>query len=276
MSAAPGTLLVVAGVFVREGRLLLARRPAGRAWAGLWEFPGGKVEPGETPEDALVREWREEMDVTPVALEPWRFETVAGAAPGGSSQHVTLLFLRVGGLAGEPRAAGVDAVRFSPAPEARLLPTPPADAAALRHLLDESSGSTFADTESDEGREQVRALATRSPFIENSESLPSLRAFAFRKPRSDGNGTVSGILVATPDGARAFRNLCPHVAIPLDRGGEPLLTADGAFLVCRNHGALFDLEDGLCVAGPCEGESLVPLPLVRSGAGWALDAGETR
>ncbi len=272
MSAPAGTLLVVAGVFVREGRLLLARRPAGRAWAGLWEFPGGKVEGGETPEDALVREWREEMDVTPVGLSPWRFETIAEAAPVKSPQHVTLLFLRIGGVAGVPRPAGVDAVRFSPASEARLLPTPPADAAALRHLLEESGGDEFADTESDEGRDLVRALASRSPFIEGSESLLRLRALAFRKPRPDGAGTVSGILVATPDGARAYRNVCPHVPIPLDRGGEPLLTEEG-FLACRNHGALFAVEDGFCVAGPCAGESLDAIAVEACGTGWALSGG---
>jgi 8-oxo-dGTP diphosphatase len=270
--SAPGTLLVVAGVFVRGGRLLLARRPAGRAWAGLWEFPGGKVEEGETPEDALVREWREEMDVTPVGLTPWRFATGAGAAPGGSSQHVTLLFLRVGGLVGVPRAAGVDAVRFSPASEARLLPTPPLDAPALAWLMEEGGG-VFLDTETEEGGRLARASASLSPFIENSESLSSLRALAFRKPRPDGAGSVSGLLVATPDGgARAYRNVCPHVPIPLDRGGEPLLTEEG-FLACRNHGALFAVEDGFCVAGPCAGESLEAIPVEPRGAGWALSGG---
>jgi len=276
MTGPSGTRLVVAGIFVRAGRLLMSRRPAGGAWPGLWELPGGKVAHGETPEEALVREWKEEMDVTPVALAPWRFETIADATPGGTSQHVTLLFLRIGGLAGLPRAVAVDAVRFSPAEEARLLPTPPADAAALRHLFEDAEGGDFEDTESDEGRDRVRALASRSPFIENSESLSKARAISFRKPRPSGDGAVSGLLVATPDGARAYRNVCPHVSIPLDRGGEPLLTADGLFLVCRNHGALFTPEDGLCVAGPCQGESLVPLPVVRSGAGWALGAVETR
>ncbi len=46
-----------------DGRVLLAQRPEGRAMAGLWEFPGGKVEPGETPESALIRELREELGV---------------------------------------------------------------------------------------------------------------------------------------------------------------------------------------------------------------------
>jgi 8-oxo-dGTP diphosphatase len=271
--SAPGTLLVVAGVFVREGRLLLARRPAGRPWAGLWEFPGGKVEDGETPEDALVREWREEMDVTPMGLIPFSFSTIAGADRGDSSRHVTLLFFEVNGIVGEPRAVTVDAVRWCSAAEARLLPTPPADAPALGRLLEKAATTgAFADTESVEGRDLVRALAARSPFIENSESLSSLRAVAFKKPRPDGAGTVSGLLVATPGGARAYRNVCPHVPIPLDRGGEPLLTEEG-FLACRNHGALFDVENGFCVAGPCAGESLEALPVEPRGAGWALAGG---
>ncbi len=46
-----------------EGRVLLARRPDGKAMAGLWEFPGGKVEPGETPEHALIRELHEELGI---------------------------------------------------------------------------------------------------------------------------------------------------------------------------------------------------------------------
>lgn len=271
--SAPATLLVVAGIFVRERRILLARRPAGRPWAGLWEFPGGKVEGGETPEDALVREWREEMDVTPVGLTPFTFSTTAGAGPGDSSRHVTLLFFEVNGIVGEPRAVTVDAVRWCSAAEARLLPTPPLDAPALRQLLEEAGSAHFRDTESEAGLALAREHASRTPFIENSESLSSVRALAFRKPRKDGAGTVSGLLVATPDGgARAYRNVCPHVPIPLDRGGEPLLTEEG-FLACRNHGALFAVEDGFCVAGPCAGESLEAIPVEPRGAGWALAGG---
>jgi 8-oxo-dGTP diphosphatase len=265
-----GTVLVVAGVFVRGGRLLLARRPAGRPWAGLWEFPGGKVEAGETPEEALAREWREEMDVTPVGLSPFAFSTTGDAAPGDSSRHVTLLFFEVKGIQGEPRAVSVDAVRWCSAAEARILPMPPADAPALDDLLGKCSGGpSFEDTETDEGRDLVRAAAARSPFIENSESISSLRALAFKKPRASGAGFVSGLLVLTEDGARAYKNLCPHVPIPLDRGGEPLLTEEG-FLACRNHGALFALEDGFCVAGPCAGESLEPLAIEPQRGGWAL------
>jgi len=57
-------VLVVAVVLVDpDGRVLLAQRPSGKAMAGLWEFPGGKVEPGETPEAALMRELHEELGI---------------------------------------------------------------------------------------------------------------------------------------------------------------------------------------------------------------------
>ena len=55
---------VVAALIVEKGRFLICRRPAGKARAGLWEFAGGKVEPGETKPQALIRECREELDVT--------------------------------------------------------------------------------------------------------------------------------------------------------------------------------------------------------------------
>jgi 8-oxo-dGTP diphosphatase len=58
------TVLVSAVALIdADGRVLLAERPAGKALAGLWEFPGGKVEPGETPEAALIRELREELGI---------------------------------------------------------------------------------------------------------------------------------------------------------------------------------------------------------------------
>jgi 8-oxo-dGTP diphosphatase len=57
-------VLVVAVALIEKGRVLLAQRPANKAMAGLWEFPGGKVETGEKPENALVRELHEELGIT--------------------------------------------------------------------------------------------------------------------------------------------------------------------------------------------------------------------
>jgi 8-oxo-dGTP diphosphatase len=72
--------MVAAAVLVdADGRVLLARRPDGKSMAGLWEFPGGKVDSGETPETALIRELREELgiDVAASCLAPFTFASHA-------------------------------------------------------------------------------------------------------------------------------------------------------------------------------------------------------
>ena len=127
-----GTLLVVAGAALRAGRLLLTRRPEGGAHAGLWELPGGKVEPGETPEEALGREWKEELgvDVVVADLEPWAF---ASGAPHG--RHVTLLLFRVPSMRGEPEPVGVAEVRWTSPDEALALPLLPADRGLVERLV---------------------------------------------------------------------------------------------------------------------------------------------
>jgi len=61
-------LVAACALIDTDGRVLLTERPAGKPLAGLWEFPGGKVEPGERPEDTLIRELKEELDI--VVREP--------------------------------------------------------------------------------------------------------------------------------------------------------------------------------------------------------------
>lgn len=258
-------LLVVGGIYVRDGRLLLARRPEGGPHAGLWELPGGKVEPGESPRAALGREWREELGVEVLEAEPETF-VVEERADG----PMTLLFFRVLGLAGEPRPLHGEALRWSDAGEALLLATPPADAPVLRRLL-RDGGGRFAETErapEDERRARSEEL---DPRIAGSEALGPAHALRFRKRLPGRAELLDGVLVATAEGPRAFVNLCPHVPVPLDRPDEELLSSDGRYLVCARHGALFLATTGLCVSGPCEGESLTPLPIAPSGAGWALE-----
>jgi 8-oxo-dGTP diphosphatase len=71
----PVVLVVAVALIDADGRVLLARRPPGKTMAGLWEFPGGKVQDGEAPEAALIRELKEELgiDVAEVCLAPFTF-----------------------------------------------------------------------------------------------------------------------------------------------------------------------------------------------------------
>jgi 8-oxo-dGTP diphosphatase len=75
----PLLLVAACALIDTDGRVLLARRPEGKAMAGLWEFPGGKMQPGETPEAALIRELREELgiDVAAACLAPFAFASHA-------------------------------------------------------------------------------------------------------------------------------------------------------------------------------------------------------
>tara|TARA_R110000868_G_scaffold262401_1_gene520880 strand:- start:41368 stop:41892 length:525 start_codon:yes stop_codon:yes gene_type:complete len=86
---------VSAAVFVNlQGEVLLAQRPEDKAMAGLWEFPGGKIEAGETPEKALVRELNEELavQVSPEYITPLTFVSCAKSIPG---KHLLMYLFKV-------------------------------------------------------------------------------------------------------------------------------------------------------------------------------------
>ena len=97
MSAGRTVVDVVAAVIWRDGRYLGVRRPEGKAMAGAYEFPGGKIEPGETPEVALVRELREELGIVATAIAFFREKA-------HSYEHLSvhLHFFHVRAFAGEP------------------------------------------------------------------------------------------------------------------------------------------------------------------------------
>lgn len=119
------SLIVVAAALVREdGRVLVQRRPPGRAMAGLWEFPGGKLEAGETPEAALARELREELGIAVAiaAMRPCSFAT--GRA---EERPLVLLLYLVREWAGEPRALEATALSWETPAGMRALAMPPAD-----------------------------------------------------------------------------------------------------------------------------------------------------
>jgi 8-oxo-dGTP diphosphatase len=125
MLAGPLLLPVVAAALVDlEGRVLLQQRPEGKSLAGLWEFPGGKVEPGETPEAALIRELEEELAIAVphACLAPAAF----ASAPLGN-RHLLLLLYVTRKWSGVPRALEATALRWVRPADMHALPMPPAD-----------------------------------------------------------------------------------------------------------------------------------------------------
>lgn len=118
-------LLVVAAALVdAEGRVLVQRRPAGSRHAGLWEFPGGKIEPGETPEAALVRELDEELGI---AVEPRSLSPACFASEPLDERHLLLLVYLCRTWVGEPRPLHASAVEWVAMADLRTLDMPPAD-----------------------------------------------------------------------------------------------------------------------------------------------------
>jgi len=126
---------VVAGVVWRDGRFLAVERPKGKAMAGLWEFPGGKIEPGETAEAALVRELAEELGVTALKVAFWKEKTHAYSA-----LRVRLHFFHVHAFAGTLRPLeGQRMIWLSPG-EAPGLPFLEADQDIVQELMTDQLG----------------------------------------------------------------------------------------------------------------------------------------
>lgn len=77
-------------------------------------------------------------------------------------------------------------------------------------------------------------------------------------------------LVREGAAVRGYVNACPHLGVPLEFQPDRFLTADGAYILCATHGALFRIEDGHCFAGPCAGLGLEPLALTVDAEGQVL------
>lgn len=129
MSEVGPTLLVAAAVAIRDGKVLLTRRKKGVHLADLWEFPGGKVERGESPEAAVVRECREEIGVEMRVLDilDVTFHRYA-------SKDVLLLFYECELVRGEIRHLEVAEHAWVLPSELGRYPLPPADVNVVRKL----------------------------------------------------------------------------------------------------------------------------------------------
>lgn len=123
------TTVVVAAVIVRDGRVLLTRRLEGQHLAGLWEFPGGKLEGGESPQEALVRECREEC-----GIEVEVGEIVDVTYHRYPEKDVLLLFYRCELRAGEVRHLQVADHAWVAPSELDDYPLPPADERVIARI----------------------------------------------------------------------------------------------------------------------------------------------
>lgn len=122
---------VAAAVVVRgDGRVLLAQRPPGKPYAGYWEFPGGKLEPGETPAHALARELAEELGLRVRRASPWLVQEFVYP-----HAHVELNFFRVFAWDGEPHGRDGQAFAWQTPGAFDVAPLLPANTRVLRALL---------------------------------------------------------------------------------------------------------------------------------------------
>ncbi len=127
------TLVVAVALVDLDGRVLIAQRPEGKALAGLWEFPGGKIEPGERPEQALIRELREELgiEVKAACLAPLTF-----ASHAYDSFHLLMPLYICRRWDGFVQAREGQALKWVGAKALRDYPMPPADAPLIPYLID--------------------------------------------------------------------------------------------------------------------------------------------
>ncbi|WOE74130.1 (deoxy)nucleoside triphosphate pyrophosphohydrolase [Alterisphingorhabdus coralli] len=114
-----------------DGCYLLQKRPEGTSMAGLWEFPGGKVEAGESPEHALTREISEELGVT---INPSQCLPLIFASEPLEGKHLILLLYQTDSWSGDPEALHAEELRWIKPEDMHNLPMPPADAPFIDQL----------------------------------------------------------------------------------------------------------------------------------------------
>lgn len=132
-TAKPIVLVAACALIDADGRVLIGQRPDGKQMAGLWEFPGGKVEPGETPEQTLIRELDEELGVNTetACLAPLTF-----ASHTYETFHLLMPLYVCRKWKGQPEAKEHKALKWVRATALREFDMPPADVPLVAHLID--------------------------------------------------------------------------------------------------------------------------------------------
>lgn len=94
--------------------------------------------------------------------------------------------------------------------------------------------------------------------------------------QEDNQSSAMSIIAVKKNGQLyLYRNLCPHAWIPLEWVPDDFLTSDGSLIQCANHGALFTLDTGECIAGPCAGQALQAVDVLREGSQVYVCMGES-
>lgn len=128
------TVLVSAVALIdKDGRILIAQRPEGKSMAGLWEFPGGKIEEGETPEAALIRELHEEL-----GIETWSscLAPITFASHSYDDFHLLMPVFACRKWDGIPQPKEGQTLKWVFARDLVKYPMPPADVPLIAHLRD--------------------------------------------------------------------------------------------------------------------------------------------
>jgi len=223
-----------AAVILRaDGHFLLGQRPAGKPYAGYWEFPGGKIEPGETAAQALVRELHEELGIAVERCTPWiTREFVYPHA------HVRLHFFRVEGWRGDIQKIHHDALVWKTADTIDIAPMLPANLAVLRGLtLPAVYAITHAECIGIEAQLEKleHALANGLRLLQIREpALPVEKREAFAR---------EAVRLAHAHGARALVN--SDIALARHVG------ADGVHLPCVQLMQLSERPDMTMVSASC-------------------------
>ncbi|BCL76084.1 hypothetical protein JHS3_18200 [Jeongeupia sp. HS-3] len=244
---------VAAGILLRpEGGFLLGSRPVGKPYAGYWEFPGGKLEAGETALDALKRELHEEMGIAVTAATPWLVQTF-------TYPHATvrLQFFRVTAWEGEPQAHEGQAFAWQTPGALNVSPILPANGPILRGLaLPPALALSSAGT-----------LGSDAWLARLDERLArGLRWLVLREPQLD---PASYRELATTVLARARRHGC-RVLLHGDIALAQALGADGVQLPARLAATLAKRPRGIDWLGVSAHNAAELAIAQRIGADYAL------
>lgn len=262
---------VVAGILLKPDQsFFLASRPAGKVYAGYWEFPGGKIEPGETPRQALDRELKEELGITPTRADPWLVREFSYA-----HARVRIRFFRVLRWEGEPHPHEGQGMAWHPPGPPALSPMLPANGPILKAL---GLPDRYAITAGDLIGEAHALLALESAIQsgvrlvqvrEKTFSPARFRQFALEVIALCQASKVRVLLNAEPElalslGATGVHLSSERLARCLDRPSLPLVAASCHSAENLRHAEALGLD--FAVWGPMKASASHP---GQAGRGWA-------